>query len=62
MTEVKGDAYDNLLVERQADGVWIVDLNSTNGVLVNGARVMNEKSLKNSDRIQVGNAVLETRS
>ena len=62
MTEVKGDAYDNLLVERQADGVWIVDLNSTNGVLVNGTRVMNEKSLKNSDRIQVGNAVLETRS
>ena len=35
---------------------------STNGVLVNGTRVMNEKSLKNSDRIQVGNAVLETRS
>ena len=49
-------------IEQRADGVWIVDLNSTNGVLVNGTRVMNEKSLKNSDRIQVGNAVLETRS
>jgi len=49
-------------IEQRSDGVWIIDLNSTNGVLVNGTRVMNEKSLKNSDRIQVGNAVLETRS
>ena len=49
-------------IEQRADGVWIIDLNSTNGVLVNGTRVMNEKSLKNSDRIQIGNAVLETRS
>ena len=60
-----GDTYmsgRHARIEQRADGVWIVDLNSTNGVLVNGTRVMNEKSLKNSDRIQVGNAVLETRS
>ena len=60
-----GDSYmsgRHARIETRADGVWIVDLNSTNGVLVNGTRVMGDKSLHNSDRIQVGNAVLETKS
>ena len=60
-----GDSYmsgRHARIETRADGIWIVDLNSTNGVLVNGTRVMGDKSLHNSDRIQVGNAVLETKS
>ena len=60
-----GDTYmsgRHARIETRADGIWIVDLNSTNGVLVNGTRVMGDKSLHNSDRIQVGNAVLETKS
>ena len=37
------------------DGDWkLEDLGSTNGVLVNGARVAGSTPLKNGDRIQLG--------
>lgn len=46
-------------LEIRPDGVWLVDLQSTNGSFVNGQRVSNEKSLRKGDRIQVGSTVLE---
>lgn len=46
-------------LEIRPDGVWLVDLKSTNGSFVNGQRVSNEKSLRKGDRIQVGSTVLE---
>ena len=48
-------------IEVQPSGARIVDLNSTNGVFVNGKRVQGERGLRDGDRIQVGNTVLETR-
>ena len=49
-------------IEVRPEGVWIVDLQSTNGTLVNGQRLANERSLRKGDRIQVGSTVLEMRS
>lgn len=46
-------------LEVRPDGVWIVDLKSTNGSFVNGQRVSQEKSIRKGDRIQVGSTVLE---
>jgi hypothetical protein len=46
-------------LEVRPDGVWLVDLQSTNGSFVNGQRVSQEKSLRKGDRIQVGSTVLE---
>lgn len=46
-------------LEVRPDGVWLVDLKSTNGSFVNGQRVSHEKSLRKGDRIQVGSTVLE---
>lgn len=48
-------------LEVRPDGAWLVDLHSTNGCLVNGRRVQGERQLRDGDRIQVGNTVLETR-
>jgi hypothetical protein len=48
-------------LEVRPDGAWLVDLNSTNGCMVNGRRVQGERQLRDGDRIQVGNTVLETR-
>ncbi len=49
-------------IEVRPEGVWIVDLQSTNGTLVNGQRLASERSLRKGDRIQVGSTVLEMRS
>lgn len=49
-------------LEIRPDGVWLVDLKSTNGSFVNGQRVSHEKSLRKGDRIQVGSTVLEMTS
>ncbi|MFN5649972.1 MAG: FHA domain-containing protein [Actinomycetes bacterium] len=48
-------------IEVRPGGAAIVDTNSTNGVFVNGKRVQGERSLRDGDRIQAGNTVLETR-
>ena len=48
-------------LEVRPDGAWLVDLNSTNGCLVNGRRIQGERQLRSGDRIQTGNTVLETR-
>lgn len=46
-------------LEVRPDGVWLVDLKSTNGSFVNGQRVNQERSVRKGDRIQVGSTVLE---
>lgn len=48
-------------IEVRPGGAVVVDTNSTNGVFVNGKRVQGERTLRDGDRIQAGNTVLETR-
>jgi adenylate cyclase len=43
------------MIERRGGQLWVVDLNSTNGVRVNGARV-SEARLTPEDRISIGSA------
>ena len=49
-------------IEVRPEGTWVVDLGSTNGSFVNGQRVVEERSVRKGDRIQVGSTVLEMRS
>jgi len=49
-------------IEVRPEGVWVVDLQSTNGSFVNGQRIATERSVRKGDRIQVGSTVLEMRS
>ena len=49
-------------IEVRPEGVWVVDLKSTNGSFVNGQRLTGERSVRKGDRIQVGSTVLEMRS
>jgi pSer/pThr/pTyr-binding forkhead associated (FHA) protein len=49
-------------IELRPEGVWVVDLDSTNGTFVNGQRVTGDRSLRKGDRLQVGSTVLEMRS
>jgi hypothetical protein len=41
-------------IESQRDGVWILDLGSTNGTFVNGARLDGRRRLREGDLVQVG--------
>ena len=45
-------------IESQRDGVWILDLNSTNGTFVNGSRLDGRRLLKEGDVVQVGDTEL----
>jgi pSer/pThr/pTyr-binding forkhead associated (FHA) protein len=45
-------------IEAGRDGVWIVDLNSTNGTFVNGARLDGRRKLREGDVVQVGETEL----
>jgi pSer/pThr/pTyr-binding forkhead associated (FHA) protein len=45
-------------VESARDGVWIVDLGSTNGTFVNGERLNGRKRLHDGDLVQVGDTEL----
>lgn len=45
-------------VESARDGVWIVDLGSTNGTFVNGERVEGRRRLHDGDLVQVGDTEL----
>jgi pSer/pThr/pTyr-binding forkhead associated (FHA) protein len=49
-------------IEIRPDGVWVVDMKSTNGTFVNGHRLLDARSVRKGDRIQVGSTVLEMRS
>ncbi|MCA9606298.1 MAG: GGDEF domain-containing protein [Myxococcales bacterium] len=46
------------LVEDRGDGFALVDLGSTNGTSVNGAKVLEERMLEPNDRIEVGDSVI----
>jgi pSer/pThr/pTyr-binding forkhead associated (FHA) protein len=45
-------------VESQRDGVWVLDLDSTNGTFVNGKRLDGRKLLKAGDVVQIGDTEL----
>jgi pSer/pThr/pTyr-binding forkhead associated (FHA) protein len=45
-------------IESQRDGVWIMDLGSTNGTFVNGARLDGRRKLREGDVVQVGDTEL----
>jgi pSer/pThr/pTyr-binding forkhead associated (FHA) protein len=45
-------------IESQRDGVWILDLGSTNGTYVNGARLDGRRLLHEGDVVQIGDTEL----
>jgi hypothetical protein len=45
-------------IESQRDGVWILDLGSTNGTFVNGKRLDGRRLLKEGDVVQIGDTEL----
>jgi hypothetical protein len=45
-------------IESQRDGIWILDLGSTNGTFVNGARLDGRRRLREGDLVQVGDTEL----
>jgi hypothetical protein len=45
-------------VESARDGVWLIDLNSTNGTFVNGERVDGRRRLRDGDAVQIGDTEL----
>lgn len=45
-------------VEARRDGVWIVDLDSTNGTLVNDAPLNGRRKLRDGDVVKVGDTEL----
>lgn len=45
-------------VRRQGDRFWVKDLGSTNGTLVNGARIQGEHPLHPGDRIGIGDILV----
>jgi pSer/pThr/pTyr-binding forkhead associated (FHA) protein len=46
---------------RDAEGLWIDDLRSESGVIVDGARIAVQTDLRNGSKIQIGGFVLEVR-
>lgn len=45
-------------VESARDGVWIIDLDSTNGTFVNGERIEGRRRLHEGDLVQIGDTEL----
>jgi pSer/pThr/pTyr-binding forkhead associated (FHA) protein len=45
-------------IESQRDGVWVLDLGSTNGTFVNGKRLDGRRLLKEGDVVQIGDTEL----
>jgi pSer/pThr/pTyr-binding forkhead associated (FHA) protein len=45
-------------IEAARDGVWILDLNSTNGTWVNGERLDGRHRLRQGDVVQIGDTEL----
>jgi pSer/pThr/pTyr-binding forkhead associated (FHA) protein len=56
-----GDDFASALharVESQRDGVWILDLGSTNGTFVNGERMDGRQRLRDGDVVRIGQTEL----
>ena len=56
-----GDDYasaHHARIESQRDGVWIVDLDSTNGTWVNGERMDGRRKLRDGDVVRIGQTEL----
>ena len=56
-----GDEYasaQHARVEAQRDGVWILDLGSTNGTFVNGERMDGRRRLRDGDTVRIGQTEL----
>jgi hypothetical protein len=54
---LEGDEYASARharVEPYRDGVWVVDLGSSNGTFVNGEPVMQRRQLRDGDHVHVG--------
>jgi pSer/pThr/pTyr-binding forkhead associated (FHA) protein len=49
-----GVARYHAMIEKRPNGFWLNDLGSTNGTLVNGAKIVAEHQLKNGDTISLG--------
>jgi pSer/pThr/pTyr-binding forkhead associated (FHA) protein len=45
-------------VEAQRDGLWVIDLGSTNGTFVNGRRIDGRARLRQGDVVKVGDTEL----
>ena len=45
-------------IEAQRDGLWLVDLGSTNGTFVNGDRIDGRRRLRDGDVVKVGDTEL----
>jgi hypothetical protein len=45
-------------IESQRDGVWVLDLDSTNGTFVNGKRLDGRRLLKEGDLVKIGDTEL----
>jgi pSer/pThr/pTyr-binding forkhead associated (FHA) protein len=45
-------------IESQRDGVWVLDLGSTNGTFVNGTRLDGRRLLREGDVVQIGDTEL----
>ena len=45
-------------VEAQRDGLWVIDLGSTNGTYVNGDRIDGRRRLRDGDVVKVGDTEL----
>ncbi|MBD0317462.1 MAG: FHA domain-containing protein [Thermoleophilia bacterium] len=56
-----GDEYasaHHARVESTRDGVWLVDLGSTNGTFVNGERMNGRRRLRDGDAVRIGETEL----
>jgi pSer/pThr/pTyr-binding forkhead associated (FHA) protein len=58
---LKGDEFasgQHARIESGRDGVWVLDLGSTNGTFVNGARLDGRRRLREGDLVQIGDTEL----
>jgi pSer/pThr/pTyr-binding forkhead associated (FHA) protein len=56
-----GDEYasgHHARIESGRDGIWVIDLGSTNGTFVNGERINGRRRLHEGDLVQIGDTEL----
>ncbi|MCX7970721.1 MAG: FHA domain-containing protein [Negativicutes bacterium] len=55
-------SFEHAVIAEYPDGFMVSDLQSTNGTLINGQKLLGPRMLKKGDRITVGNTVLTFRA